>query len=243
MLKGMTGATGNFYCGLHEYKEMTFLLHFLVKEDVFVDIGANIGSYTILASAEVGAYTYSIEPVQNTYIQLDNNIGVNNIYSNVKLLNIGVASKKGELVFSDEHDTSMNHVLVAGEELGKNRKVSVETLDDILGNVSPSLIKIDVEGFEMEVLKGALTTLNKEGLKAIIIELNGSGLNYGFKDEDIVELLISYGFRAYTYDPFERKLSAAELHDYDNLIYIRDINFVMNRLKNSPKIKVLSIEI
>ena len=45
--KGMTGATGNLYCGLHEFEDMSFLLHFLREEDLFIDIGANVGSYTV----------------------------------------------------------------------------------------------------------------------------------------------------------------------------------------------------
>lgn len=42
--KGLTGATGNLYTGLHEFTDMSFLLHFLRSEDLFIDIGANIGS-------------------------------------------------------------------------------------------------------------------------------------------------------------------------------------------------------
>lgn len=52
---GETGLTGNIYTGLHEFQDMGFLLHFLRPEDLFVDIGANVGSYTILACAAVGA--------------------------------------------------------------------------------------------------------------------------------------------------------------------------------------------
>src|ERR1700687_3946356 len=48
--RGMAGATGNIYCGLHEFEDMAFLLHFLRSDDVFADVGANIGSYTILAA-------------------------------------------------------------------------------------------------------------------------------------------------------------------------------------------------
>src|ERR1700738_1077325 len=44
--RGMTGATGNWYCGLHEVEEMAFMLHFLRPEDLFVDVGATVGSYT-----------------------------------------------------------------------------------------------------------------------------------------------------------------------------------------------------
>jgi hypothetical protein len=54
---GMTGATGNIYCGLHEFTDMAFLLHLLRPDDLFVDVGANIGSYTVLASAVCGART------------------------------------------------------------------------------------------------------------------------------------------------------------------------------------------
>ena len=72
--KGLTGATGNIYTGLHEFTEMGFLLHFLRKEDLFVDIGANIGSYTILAASHIESDTISIEPVPTTFSNLINNI-------------------------------------------------------------------------------------------------------------------------------------------------------------------------
>lgn len=51
----MTGATGNIYVGLHEFEDMAFLLHVLRRTDLFVDVGANIGSYTILAGGAAGA--------------------------------------------------------------------------------------------------------------------------------------------------------------------------------------------
>ena len=65
--KGMKGATGNIYTGLLEFSDMLFVLHCLRQEDHFVDIGANIGVYTVLASAEIGATTLSIEPVPNVF--------------------------------------------------------------------------------------------------------------------------------------------------------------------------------
>ncbi len=51
--RGMTGATGNWYCGLHELNDMAFVLHLLRDDDHFVDVGANIGSYTMLAAGGV----------------------------------------------------------------------------------------------------------------------------------------------------------------------------------------------
>ena len=60
--KGMTGATGNIYFGLHEFEEMSFLLHFLKEDDTFYDVGANIGSYTILGAGICKAKVLCFEP-------------------------------------------------------------------------------------------------------------------------------------------------------------------------------------
>ena len=65
--KGLTGATGNLYCGLMEFNDMAFLLHFLKRTDLFIDISANIGAYTLLASSEIKANTISIEPLEDTF--------------------------------------------------------------------------------------------------------------------------------------------------------------------------------
>ena len=64
--KGLTGATGNIYCGLHEFIDMAFVLHFLRQGDIFLDVGANIGSYSILAGSEIGCSVYSFEPILST---------------------------------------------------------------------------------------------------------------------------------------------------------------------------------
>jgi hypothetical protein len=67
---GYTGANGNYYWGLHEFADMAFVLHYLQPEDLFVDIGANIGSYTLLASGAVGTRTIAFEPVPQTLYQV-----------------------------------------------------------------------------------------------------------------------------------------------------------------------------
>ena len=64
--RGMTGATGNIYAGLHEFADMAFTLHFLRPDDLFLDVGANIGSYTLLASGVCKARTIAFEPDPET---------------------------------------------------------------------------------------------------------------------------------------------------------------------------------
>ena len=68
--RGMTGATGNWYCGLHEAPEMAFVLHVLRATDHFVDVGANVGSYTVLAAGAVGARSTAVEPIPSTFTHL-----------------------------------------------------------------------------------------------------------------------------------------------------------------------------
>lgn len=239
--KGMSGATGNLYCGLHEFNDMAFLLHLLRKEDCFVDIGANIGSYTTLASGHVGAKTFSIEPVPLTFSHLVDNIAINQIKEKVIAFNVALGSKKGSIDFTTSFDT-MNHV--ANKDEPNSIKVPVEMLDDILDDQdTPILLKIDVEGFEKEVFMGGTRTLQKSGLKAIIIELNGSGLRYGYDEREIHNTLINLNFKPYQYDPQERLLTNINSFDTQNTIYVRDLNFVQQRLKTAAKIKILDTQI
>lgn len=65
--RGMTGSTGNWYCGLHEVADMAFVLHALRPEDLFLDVGANVGSFTVLAAGAVGAKTVAVEPIPSTF--------------------------------------------------------------------------------------------------------------------------------------------------------------------------------
>ena len=123
--KGLKGATGNLYCGLMEFNDMSFLLHLLRKNDNFIDIGANVGVYTILASGEIGANTIAIEPIPTTYKNLKDNILINNMQDRVKSLNIGLGSKKGIVKFTKSLDV-LNHVAVENEQ--DTLEIEVETL-------------------------------------------------------------------------------------------------------------------
>ena len=243
--KGMTGATGNIYTGLHDFEDMSFLLHFLRPEDLFIDVGANIGSYTILASGVTGASSISIEPVLQTFEILQKNIIINNLLEKVTPLNIGVGSKKGVLSFTEKFDT-VNHVVLneESEQEVSLVKVPVEKLDGLLkGAEQPLLLKIDVEGFELEVIDGARILLGGTDLKAIIIELNGSGVRYGYDEQKIHAQLLGFGFRSYIYNPFERELEDATGFGKFNTIYLRDLDFVKRRLKTAKSFTAFSEKI
>ncbi|MEZ5039050.1 MAG: FkbM family methyltransferase [Saprospiraceae bacterium] len=227
----MAGITGSIYAGLHEFNDMGFLLHFLREGDHFVDVGANVGSYTILASKVRKAFTTSFEPIPSTFEWLKLNIAINKIEDLVNIQNKGCSSESNLLKFSKEEDTT-NHVLVSSE---KKAFIEVETVSlDLWLNAPPILIKIDTEGFETEVLKGASATLQHENLLAIIIELNGSGNRYGYKEELIDETLQNHGFIPCEYDPLNRTLVKLKTFGNDNTIYIRNYDQVLERLTSAP---------
>ncbi len=212
--------------------------NFLRKDDLFVDIGANVGSYTVLAGGHVGAKVVSIEPLPLTFEHLKRNIAINQIGNNVMAYNFALGNEKGQISFTTTLDT-MNHVATGSET--NTIRVPVETLDAILEKEKePVLLKIDVEGFETNVLNGASSTLNKDQLKAIIIELNGSGLKYGYDEPRLHEKLLAGGYHPYQYNPFERQLTAINKFGTHNTIYIKDPDFVQERIKKADKLKILN---
>ena len=241
--KGMTGATGNIYLGLHEFYDMGFLLHFLKKEDVFFDVGANIGAYSILASKVCGAYSYAFEPSKTTFEKLSNNVFLNRINSRTKLFNLGVSSKAETVNFSKGFDT-VNHI--TSKELEYTEKIETTSLNLICeeNSIIPTLLKIDVEGFENEVIEGSDQFLRNDQLQAIIIELNGSGQRYGFDEEKIHQKIVSYGFTPCLYDPMKRTITPTTTKNKkDNTLYLKDIKGAQQRVNASNSYKIRDITI
>lgn len=235
--KSFSTAELQYYCGLSEFNDMGFLLHFLRKDDLMVDIGANIGAYTLLASGHIGAKTIAFEPVPSTYAYLTENIQLNKIESLTDLRNLGLSNEKGTLKFTSSLD-AINHVMYSENNPDAYIEVPVDTLDHSLGSANPILLKIDVEGFETMVIKGASETLKNKNLKAIIIELNGLANEFGFDEVKIHERLVEEGFAPYGYDPFTRVLTPMNGYGTHNTVYLRDVESVKARIAQAPKVTV-----
>lgn len=240
--RGDNGLTGNIYVGLHEFQDMGFLLHYLRARDVFVDVGANAGSFTVLASKVVGSKTIAIEPIPETFKRLEANILINNISKKVKALNMGLGHAQGVLKFTSNLDC-MNHVIHDSDkkiEKFKPVSVNVDTLDSVTTDQEISLIKIDVEGFELSVLHGANKVLNSSSLKAVIMEINSSTSLYGHQYYEALMMMKKYSFTCYRYSPLDRMLISINNSDEldGNVIFVKDLQFVQNRLKESIKFNV-----
>lgn len=237
-IPGRWGSEANVLCGLHEFADMGFLLHILRPGDLFCDVGANVGTYTILASSAIGARSMAFEPIEATYTDLVANIAVNGISDLAMACRLAIGSKPGQLNLTNAHDTT-NHVEL-NDQVGGLQSVEVDSLDRRLAGEAPVLLKIDVEGWESETLAGGEATLNDHRLKAVILELNGSGHRYGFSDEDTHRLMLSAGFEPFGYAPFERRLFelGGIRRKSGNTLYLRDLEAVRARLEAAPPFHV-----
>jgi hypothetical protein len=94
----------------------------------------------------------------------------------------------------------------------------------------------------MPTLMGAVNTLKLTALKAIIIELNGSGIRYGFSDSTIHQFLTERDFQPYSYSPFDRRITPLFTYNQHkhNTIYLRELVYVQNRVQHAKKFQVLN---
>lgn len=242
---GMGYIAHNIYVGMHDFAEMGFLLHFLQHDELFVDVGANAGAYTLLAAGVCNAHVIAVEPVSRTCGLLEKNLALNELLDKVEIQNIALGASVDALHISITAADAWNHIVTNPAKAKSVEQVKVMPLDQLCAATVPSLLKIDVEGYEANVLAGAHQVLDHKTLKAIIIELNGSGRRFGFSDDAIHELLLTYNFRPYQYEPLTRLLSplASFNRDHSDTIYLRDIAVVEERVSMAPSFRILGRDV
>ena len=230
--RGMTGATGNVYAGLHEFVDMMMVLHLLREDDLFLDVGANVGSYTVLASGVRRARTLAFEPDPGTVCRLKRNIDINALEAIVTVHAIALGESDGETTFTAGLDT-MNRLADAGA--GEVRNVVLRRLDTVIGDQAPIMMKLDVEGSEEAVLRGARKLIAKKCLKVIALET---------VTPEIEAALGAGGFARAIYDPFNRVLRRGESNPAAaNALFVNDWAFVAARLAAGPRVNVLGRDI
>jgi len=163
----------------------------------FLDIGANIGYFSLLASKLVGnkGRIIAFEPNPVTMKRLKQNIDLN-CTKNIELIEVALSNQDGEVhLFCPQDEThGFTSMRNQGWQKVDSYKVQTKLLDDVLPiDISRiDLIKIDVEGAELLVFEGAKNTIIKFRPK-IILELNEKAAeNFGYDILDVVKLILSY---------------------------------------------------
>ena len=151
-----------FYDGelRNEEYSVAFFEKVLEPGDVFIDIGANIGYFTKVGARLVGEQgaVYAFEPMPEALRVLRENIAT---LHNVKLFETALSDKRGASEFSVNKDGDTSSLGV-NPSAKRTIQVPLDTLDNSLGNENRiDVIKIDVEGYELEVLRGAAAVLQQ----------------------------------------------------------------------------------
>ena len=167
-----------------------------------IDIGANVGWYSInFAKSFPKSRIYSFEPIPSTYALLLSNIDMNGL-TNITIIQAGVSDHKGVATFYYDPQVSANASLV---NLGE--KANIEKLDAPLvtldkycyqKSIKPDLIKVDVEGAELFVFKGARQLISDNHPIIFVEMLRKWSSKFGYHPNQTIELLKDLGYNCFS---------------------------------------------
>lgn len=199
------GASKVVYANPPDHPEMLVWQLLLRRGDLFIDVGANVGSYAIWA-ADLGAEVVALEPAEDTYALLLENIALNGYP--IRAIQAAAGASCGTARFTSGRDT-VNRMDPAGSV-----EARLVTIDSVIGNRTVAGLKIDVEGFEIEVLRGCERALREHRIQLIQLEWNGTSQgSVGTGRRPVAALLARHGYSLFRPD------------DHGVLIPLADMSF------------------
>ena len=229
------------YNRLPDWDEMNFLLRLLRPADGFVDIGANVGFYTVLASTLVTeGPILSVEANPKNVTILREQVQLNGL-SNVTVLPFALGNVAGEVAFSDS-SRETGSLADGSESDGRLIKDPCQTLDAALGGLALpawTVAKMDVEGCEEMILQGGRDTLAQNRISVWLFELADAGLKrHRSSAEQLVRLFNEHGYSICYWDEKTQRLGGrGDEADTDRANYIacRDAGQLGQRLRASKQ--------
>lgn len=230
------------YCEDFEWQERQFLNRFLRPGDVYADVGSNIGLFTVIAARRVGTagHVHSIEPCKTTFERLQANVGLNNL-RNVTCRQVALSDEPGtrEILTSLDGYAAWNSFAqpIEGQAFA-SESVPCTTWDEyarvnnLVGRVT--MIKIDVEGWESRVLRGAKETLGRGDGPVLQVEFTEKASRAaGSSCKELYRMLEQYGYHMFLYDGLSRKLLHEPIREnyfHLNVIACKSIQQLATRL-------------
>lgn len=197
---------GRFFCGnniltvytVNANNEKHLYPYFEIKDGVLIDVGAHLGKYSIPAAKNAGVMVIALEPDPYNFNLLKKNVALNK-RENIICLNKGAFSSAGVIPFYTTEAGEGMHSIYRQPESRQEASIEVDTLDHIVESLQLNkpikLVKIDVEGAEYEVLKGAEKILQQFG-PDLIIEIWRDDIS---RFEQIKEYLQRFGYESAQY--------------------------------------------
>ena len=218
-----------FQTGTYEKGILDFIARNYKSEGVFVDVGANIGLMSLFtASVFKNGKIIAIEAHPVTAEILKKNIDINSL-SNIEVKQVALGNEIGETKIFDNWQVNRGGAsLVVHDNDSKSYPVKIEKLDNII-TTPVSMIKIDVEGLELDVLKGASNTILKSK-PILIVEISDQRTSTLSPSNEIVDFIEDFGFyKLYKLKGGKERrsklieiLTKDELPKHDNIICIAE---------------------
>lgn len=187
------GASFKAYCGNPpDWCQMTVWRRILGPGDLFIDVGANVGTYTLWA-ADLGAHVIAVEPNAEARAHLLENLRLNAV--NVEVLPFALAGEAGAMLLTTHLDGA-NHLVISEDDASPSLEVQVSTLDHLIGTRTVAGVKIDVEGAELLVLEGARQALKEQRIACLQLEWGEAAATslLGEGRRPVAALLQEYGY-------------------------------------------------
>jgi FkbM family methyltransferase len=193
-----TAAAMVLYANPPDLPEMMAWRRVLGPGEIFIDVGANVGTYTIWA-AELGADVIALEPAADAFALLQENLALNGYAARAIKAAAGAACGTARFTAGQG----------AANRLDPDGSVETDvvTVDSLVGDRVVAGLKVDVEGFELEVLRGCAEALTQQRIRLVQLEWNmASEAALGTDRRSVVELLAGYGYALYRPDAAGRLL-------------------------------------
>jgi FkbM family methyltransferase len=190
-----------YYFGVSEPELFAFYDVFLKPGMTVVDAGANIGLHTLFFAKRVGpeGRVYAFEPGQSAFDRLQSHVKRNQL-TNVRCFNCALGAAEGIVSLTENsQDNSRNFVVDDFPGKTGTKNVALRSLNQVLEEESVGrvdFLKIDVEGFEPQVLEGASSYLKRQCIRVLQLELDDSSLARSRHTADqVADMLHAAGFR------------------------------------------------
>jgi len=210
-----------------EPETIEWLQESLEPGDVFYDVGANVGAYSLVASKILDSIkVYAFEPSYSSFFDLVENIKINQCESTIHPINIALSDKSSIGVFNysstDAGEASHAYGVALDQYGDKFKPVMTQimasySLDDFVEYIDPpTIIKIDVDGIEKDILLGGRKILTSGGVRTILVEL----VDGDSRTEEVIELLDGMGFDIKSSHPYTYGISNSTNYIFKKILVV-----------------------
>lgn len=185
------------------------------KGDIVLDIGANIGYYTLIFARLVGEQgkVFAFEPDPTNFSLLQKNVEING-YKNVELVQEAVSNKTGKLRLYLSEDNKGDHRIYDSHDDRESIEIEATRLDDYFRNYDGvvDFIKMDIQGAEAGAVQGMCDLLTKQKDVRLVTEFWPIGLKRsGVEPDEYLKLLLELGFRLYEVSEAEKRIKPVNI--------------------------------